>query len=261
MANADTSSSTPTVAEKFITAAVSQLGVPYVWGGTTPKGHAQEGFDCAGLTQYCAAEAGVSIPRTSQEQWATLEHVVYRAAPGDLVFFKGALAPGEESPGHVGIVTKVDDKGNATQMIDAPFTGTVVRYDFVSPGTAYGIVGYALLPSPVTTPPADEKPEEATTAPAETTPETAPHYSGTCLIGLPVLRVGDYGPAVRVLCILWDQVSTGLGENINLGIPSSEDFASDEGVKHYQQIFGLTVDGIVGVQTWTSLLTGEKVSV
>lgn len=48
----------------IVAAAVSQLGVPYVWGGTTPG----VGLDCSGLTQYCYAQAGISIPRNSEDQ-------------------------------------------------------------------------------------------------------------------------------------------------------------------------------------------------
>ena len=43
----------------IVEAAHSQLGVPYVWGGSTPN----VGLDCSGLTQWCYAQAGISIPR------------------------------------------------------------------------------------------------------------------------------------------------------------------------------------------------------
>lgn len=45
-------------ADAVIAAAYSQLGVPYVWGGTTPG----VGLDCSGLTQYCYRQAGIAIP-------------------------------------------------------------------------------------------------------------------------------------------------------------------------------------------------------
>jgi hypothetical protein len=258
MASVGDSSSAPVVNSKIIAAAISQLGVPYVWGGTEAKsisdveGKGTEGgFDCAGLTQWCALQAGVSIARTSQEQWAILPHV-NSPIPGDLVFFVGALARGEEAPGHVGIVTAVDTDGNATQMIDAPYTGTVVRYDSVTPGTAYGIVGYAMVPSgafpAAYTRSGREKPSEATTAPVEETPQF--HYAGTCLVGLPVLREGDYGETVMALCELLGQDDRSINFTDTIV----------DAVKFWQREAGLTVDGIVGVQTWTSLLTGKKVS-
>jgi cell wall-associated NlpC family hydrolase len=67
------------------------VGVPYVWGGTTPAG-----FDCSGYTQYVYAQLGISLPRTSSGQRGA--GVVVSAAdarPGDLVW----------SPGHIGIYT------------------------------------------------------------------------------------------------------------------------------------------------------------
>ena len=97
----------------------AQVGtVPYAWGGTTAFG-----FDCSGLTQAAYAAAGVSIERTSEEQWASEPHVS-SPQPGDLVFFAGADGT-PSSPGHVGIV--VSPAGHL--MIDAYAAGTYVRYD------------------------------------------------------------------------------------------------------------------------------------
>lgn len=53
-------------ADAIIAAAYSQLGVPYVWGGNTPG----VGLDCSGLTQYCYRQAGIAIPRNSEDQAA-----------------------------------------------------------------------------------------------------------------------------------------------------------------------------------------------
>jgi NlpC/P60 family len=92
--------------------------VPYVWGGTTTAG-----FDCSGLVQAAYAAAGVSIERTSEEQWVSEPHVAAPVA-GDLVFFAGADGT-PSSPGHVGIVT---DPARHL-MIDAYAAGTYVRYD------------------------------------------------------------------------------------------------------------------------------------
>ncbi|KAA8664189.1 C40 family peptidase, partial [Clostridium sp. HV4-5-A1G] len=90
--------------------ALSFLGVPYVWGGTSP-----EGFDCSGFVQYVYAHFGVNIPRVSQEQ-QNFGIPVQRGElqPGDLVFF-GTPAY------HVGMYI-----GNG-KFIEAPHTGDVVK--------------------------------------------------------------------------------------------------------------------------------------
>lgn len=63
--------------------AVRQIGKPYVWGAEGPKS-----FDCSGLTSQAWAHAGRTIPRTSQEQWATLPRVPLSGLrPGDLVVY------------------------------------------------------------------------------------------------------------------------------------------------------------------------------
>ena len=49
--------------------AEQQIGRPYIWGGPTMPGTGA-GFDCSGLAQAAWSAAGVTIPRTSEEQWA-----------------------------------------------------------------------------------------------------------------------------------------------------------------------------------------------
>ena len=67
-----------------VQAAVSQLGVPYVFGGEQPG----VGFDCSGLVQWAWGQAGVTIPRTTETQWPALTHVSLDALePGDLLFY------------------------------------------------------------------------------------------------------------------------------------------------------------------------------
>jgi cell wall-associated NlpC family hydrolase len=100
---------TATQAGKAVAFAYSKLGCPYVFGGTGPCG---SGYDCSGLTQAAWAAAGVSIPRTSESQWAGLPHVS-SLQPGDIMVFNGA--------GHVGIYV-----GN-NELIDAPHTGLSVE--------------------------------------------------------------------------------------------------------------------------------------
>jgi peptidoglycan DL-endopeptidase CwlO len=102
---------TSTQAEKAVAYAYSKIGCPYLWGGTGP---CNPGFDCSGLTMMAWASAGVSIPRTSYEQWDELPHVsTSDLQPGDILVFNGAS--------HVGIY--VGDN----ELIDAPQTGMDVE--------------------------------------------------------------------------------------------------------------------------------------
>ncbi|MFH7335824.1 NlpC/P60 family protein [Streptomyces sp. KHY 26] len=97
-------------------AAQAQIGKPYVYGATGPSS-----FDCSGLTSYAYAQAGVSIPRTSEEQ-ANIGTRIYNQSDlkvGDLVFFYGDIH-------HVGLYA-----GNG-QVLHAPHTGAVVRYEAMS---------------------------------------------------------------------------------------------------------------------------------
>ncbi|MGB3234075.1 MAG: C40 family peptidase, partial [Mycobacterium sp.] len=76
------------VAAGAVRHALTQLGVPYQWGGTTPGA----GLDCSGLTQWAYREAGLSIPRLAQEQdiGATVDRGSLR--PGDLAVWDGHVA-------------------------------------------------------------------------------------------------------------------------------------------------------------------------
>jgi NlpC/P60 family len=119
--------------------AKSVLGVPYVWGGVTPNG-----FDCSGLCQWCYEQAGVSLPRTSQEQWAAgfLDVPVGSWAPGDLVFSQW---PGDDqpSPGHVVLYIGDGD------TIAAPHTGTTVQREPVSTFTPSQVYVGSKRPAPL----------------------------------------------------------------------------------------------------------------
>lgn len=105
-------------AQTIVNAAYSQLGVPYVWGGSTPG----KGLDCSGLVQYCHAVAGISLPHYSESQYAGGKKVT-NPEPGDICW----------KPGHVGIYI-----GNG-QMIEAQQTGTNIM---ISPVRAQGYARY-----------------------------------------------------------------------------------------------------------------------
>lgn len=100
----------------LINTAQRYLGVPYLWGGTTPSG-----FDCSGLMQYVFAKEEISIPRTSQEQQKASEPIdINDVEPGDLVFNK------ESDATHVGMYIGND------KYIHAPHTGDVVKISTLS---------------------------------------------------------------------------------------------------------------------------------
>lgn len=95
--------------EKAVTAAESQKGKPYAWGGTGPHS-----FDCSGLVQHSFEQAGVSLPRVAQDQVGSGTRVSYsNARRGDVLYWtdSGGYAY------HVAIYLGGD------RMIDAPSSG------------------------------------------------------------------------------------------------------------------------------------------
>jgi cell wall-associated NlpC family hydrolase len=80
----------------LVLAGLSQIGTPYVYGGTRPG----EGLDCSGLTYYAHTVAGVAIPRHSVHQLQASNPIRGGSPrPGDMVFFK--TGPGQH---HVGLM-------------------------------------------------------------------------------------------------------------------------------------------------------------
>lgn len=88
---------TATAADNLLDYARKFLGVPYLWGGTTP-----DGFDCSGFTSYVYKAKGISLPRTADAQYNAVATVpANQIQAGDLVFFKdNANSPVK----HVGIL-------------------------------------------------------------------------------------------------------------------------------------------------------------
>jgi cell wall-associated NlpC family hydrolase len=104
----------PNVHGGVVGVAMRYLGVPYVWGGASPRG-----FDCSGLVMYAFAQIGVSLPHSSYAMFNMGTPVsMGQLQPGDLVFFSGAS--------HMGIYV------GGGQFIHAPHTGDVVKISSLS---------------------------------------------------------------------------------------------------------------------------------
>lgn len=79
--------------------ALKYEGWRYVFGGASPT----TSFDCSGLVQWCFGKAGISMPRTAQEQYNVTQHIpLSEAKAGDLVFFHSTYNAGTYIT-HVGI--------------------------------------------------------------------------------------------------------------------------------------------------------------
>lgn len=79
----DISRSMNYIARRIISTSMDYIGVPYVFGGTSPYG-----FDCSGYVQYVFAHAGISLPRTADVQYEVGTPIsTAELIPGDLVFF------------------------------------------------------------------------------------------------------------------------------------------------------------------------------
>ena len=87
------------------------------------RGTGPDAFGCSRLTMMAYRAAGISIPRTSEEQRTFGQQIpASQVQPRDLVFFAGPDGT-MRAPGHLGIVI-----GSGT-MIDAPCTGVDIRED------------------------------------------------------------------------------------------------------------------------------------
>jgi peptidoglycan DL-endopeptidase CwlO len=100
-----------------INAARTQLGKPYVYGGSGP-----DSWDCSGLTQWAFAQAGVLMPRTAAEQYAAVPTKVALGdlEPGDLLFWATNVSD-PTTIHHVAIYL------GAGEMLAAPHTGDLVQ--------------------------------------------------------------------------------------------------------------------------------------
>lgn len=125
-------------AQIAVNAALSQLGVPYAFGGGNTQGPTLGqcvpgtdgyndchvvGFDCSGLMLYAWSKAGVTVPHFTGAMWTdpAFTHITDKSQlqPGDMMMFEGS------PPGHTGMYI-----GNG-KLVDAPHSGTVVKLESV----------------------------------------------------------------------------------------------------------------------------------
>lgn len=126
-------------AQIAVNAALSQLGVPYSFAGGNGQGPTLgqcvtgtdgandcrvAGFDCSGLMLYAWGKAGVTVPHFTGAMWTDPDftHITDKSQlqPGDMMMFEGS------PPGHTGMYI-----GNG-QIVDAPHSGSVVKYESVN---------------------------------------------------------------------------------------------------------------------------------
>ena len=108
------------IREKIIKTARRYVGVPYRWGGESPR----TGFDCSGYTMVVYRLNGLDLPRSSRQQWKFGKQVGRgQLQKGDLVFF---ATNGGRRISHVGIYAG-DDK-----FLHAPRRGRRIQTSALS---------------------------------------------------------------------------------------------------------------------------------
>ena len=106
----------PTKGDRAARVALTEVGVPYAWGGDSPSG-----FDCSGLVRFAYLQVGISLPHSSYALYGVGRPVARsKLMPGDLLFFDGL--------GHVGIYI------GRNRMVHAPQTGQSVGIVSLSGG-------------------------------------------------------------------------------------------------------------------------------
>jgi cell wall-associated NlpC family hydrolase len=121
----------------MLRAAVSRVGMPYVWGAAGPAS-----FDCSGLVQWSFAQAGVVMPRVAADQARTGPAVpVSQAQPGDLIFYRtDPTAPDYIS--HVaiflgkGLMVQAPQPGQNVEIVPADFGSEFAGVVRVAPAIA-----------------------------------------------------------------------------------------------------------------------------
>jgi peptidoglycan DL-endopeptidase CwlO len=128
--------------QAFLSAALSRVGLPYVWGGSGPSV-----FDCSGLVQWSLRQAGVVMPRVASDQARTGPLIsLTDLAPGDLLFYHtDSTAPTYIS--HVaiylgnGMMEQAPEPGENVEVVHADFGSGFAGAIQISPAIAAGVAG------------------------------------------------------------------------------------------------------------------------
>jgi hypothetical protein len=160
-----------------------------------------------------------------------MENDAYRPAPGDYIIYdwedKG-IGENTAMPNHIGIVEKVE--GNTITVIEGNKGQAVARREIAVNGRyirGYGVPKY------------DAEKVEVKTVNIE----------------LDVLRKGMKGEQVKTLQRLLNALGYKMKNGLKTyGVDGSYGAATENAVKNYQKANGLTVDGVCGRNTWTSIL-------
>lgn len=132
--------------DKFLAAAMSRIGEPYIWGAAGPNA-----FDCSGLVQWSLAQAGVAMPRVAADQARTGPLLrLGQLRPGDLLFYHtDPTAPNYIS--HVAIyigggwMLQAPETGMDVEMVKADFgagfAGAIRIYPKIAAGVAASLAG------------------------------------------------------------------------------------------------------------------------
>jgi cell wall-associated NlpC family hydrolase len=122
----------PGTAEALISYAKQYLGLPYIWGSSSPV---NGGFDCSGFIYWVYSHNGYDIERQTAEGYWSMVQKISNPVPGDLVFFQNTYKPG---PSHIGIYL-----GNG-QFIHASSKGIAINSVYSSYNTKH-FLGYGRL--------------------------------------------------------------------------------------------------------------------
>lgn len=129
-------------AEAVIAEARKYVGMPYVWGGSSP---ADGGMDCSGLIQYVYGEHGVDLPRVSADQARAGTPVasMAEARPGDLIAWDNSGR--NVGADHIAIyagngkMIEAPRTGLDIRLVDVPSTPDYIRRILPEPGTVGGV--------------------------------------------------------------------------------------------------------------------------